>query len=591
MPWPFSSSSSWRDVARTKLALRDDVVAAEAARAPDNASPSSSESQLTQAYLRATAREIVQRIGDGEWTASQVLEAYIERAVLAQNVTNCLTEVMFEDARETALELDAEFAATKKLRGPLHGVPISFKDIFDIKGYDTTLGFTSCAGQPAPDDAHLVRVVREAGGVILAKTNIPQTMLFFECINPLWGRTTNPHNAAFTCGGSSGGEAALLAMDGVALGWGNDIGGSLRIPPSYCGIYSLKPCWMRISGGGTRNCWAGFEALRATVGPMGRSVDDLELAARLTFGARDNGPEPAPVPFREVKLPQRLRFGYYLSDELVKPSPACQRAVREAVNALRRAGHECVEVKVPDPARPIELFVGLTSGDGYKTLTKPIDPDPTEPSLFMMLMGPKVFDWVRSLCDWAVRAAYNDHIFARIVRAARKKSVYEFWQWTDMRDKYRELFYREVWDKHELDGIIAPVQAIPALPNDTVKFLPMLAGPTILYNIIDNPVGTVPVTHVDAVLDVHTAEWSDPKASGGHGSRIYERMLYEAGMTSKFKKGYYDAKRMEGLPVAVQVVGRQWEDEKVLAMMRVVDDALGERGFGPLSWKGQKKDP
>lgn len=87
----------------------------------------------------------------------------------------------------------------------------------------------------------MVRLVREAGGIPFVKTNVPQVLMFWECVNPTWGRTLNPYSAAHTSGGSSGGEAALLAMDGSALGWGNDIGGSLRIPASFCGIYSLKP--------------------------------------------------------------------------------------------------------------------------------------------------------------------------------------------------------------------------------------------------------------------------------------------------------------------------------------------------------------
>lgn len=86
-----------------------------------------------------------------------------------------------------------------------------------------------------------------AGAIIYAKTNIPQTMFAFECSNPVWGRTTNPYNENYTCGGSSGGEAALLAMDGSAIGIGSDVGGSLRIPAAYCGLYSLKPGGGRVS--------------------------------------------------------------------------------------------------------------------------------------------------------------------------------------------------------------------------------------------------------------------------------------------------------------------------------------------------------
>lgn len=131
-----------------------------------------------------------------------------------------------------------------------------------VAGFDSTIGFTAWSGNPAAvncsvrtvlDEAQtlifgkVVETLIAAGAIPLVKTNVPQTMLAFECSNPLWGRTTNPYNDAYTCGGSSGGEAALLAMDGSAFGIGTDIGGSLRIPSTYCGVYSLKPGKGRMS--------------------------------------------------------------------------------------------------------------------------------------------------------------------------------------------------------------------------------------------------------------------------------------------------------------------------------------------------------
>lgn len=109
------------------------------------------------------------------------------------------------------------------------------------------------------------------------RSNVPQTMLSFECNNPLFGRTTNPHSAAHTCGGSSGGEAALLASDGSAAGFGSDIGGSLRIPTGYCGIYALKPTKGRIPSKGTASARDGFEAINVSVAQMCRSAGDVEL--------------------------------------------------------------------------------------------------------------------------------------------------------------------------------------------------------------------------------------------------------------------------------------------------------------------------
>ena len=135
-----------------------------------------------------------------------------------------------------------------------------------------------------------MKQLREAGAIIIAKTNVPQTMLSIECSNPVWGRTTNPWSKDHTCGGSSGGESALLALSGSALGVGTDIGGSLRIPAGYTGIYSLKPSQWRVSTSGARGETShercihpymltprtdpnpGFEAVVAVAGPMGRSV-------------------------------------------------------------------------------------------------------------------------------------------------------------------------------------------------------------------------------------------------------------------------------------------------------------------------------
>ncbi|KAG2356313.1 hypothetical protein BDR07DRAFT_1339973 [Suillus spraguei] len=111
-------------------------------------------------------------------------------------------------------------------------------------------------------------------------------MLAFKCSNPLWGRTTNPWNNKYTCGGSSGGEGALLAMDGSALGIGSDIGGSLRIPASYCGVYSLKPTAERVSSIGTQAVRPGFEVIRSSHGSLARSVQDCELFCKTIFGQK-----------------------------------------------------------------------------------------------------------------------------------------------------------------------------------------------------------------------------------------------------------------------------------------------------------------
>ncbi|KAL4242437.1 Amidase signature (AS) superfamily protein, partial [Abortiporus biennis] len=193
--WPFSTTPSWSTLAQEKVSVRNSIIKEESVRCRYD-------DDVT--YLHATASEIVKRIEKGEWTAVDVLESYIGRAVKAQEKTNCLTEILFEDARKQAKALDEEFARTGNLKGPLHGVPISFKDCFDIVGYDTTMGFTGGINKPAKTNADILTVTKSLGAIPLAKTNLPQTMMFFECTNPIWGRTLNPFSEHHTSGGSSG---------------------------------------------------------------------------------------------------------------------------------------------------------------------------------------------------------------------------------------------------------------------------------------------------------------------------------------------------------------------------------------------------
>ncbi|KAH9991131.1 amidase signature domain-containing protein [Russula vinacea] len=496
-----------------------------------------------QKYLNATASQIVENIEAGTWTASGVLEAYVARAAQAQQAMNCLTEVFFEEAKEEALRLDAEFAATGRLKGPLHGVPISAKDQFDVKGFDSTIGYTQWANKPAEHDAAVVSKLRAAGAIIFAKTNVPQTLLAFESSNPLWGRTCNPWSAAHTSGGSSGGEGALLAADGAALGVGSDVGGSIRIPSGYCGILVLS----RDRGACRPN--PGFEAVRAVAGPMGRSVADLERMARVLFGERDASRQeyfPAPVPYRDVTLPKTLRIGYYLNDGAVKGSPACHRAVLETVEALRKEGHECIQIEPPDCAL-------TTAYTGVGTL--------------LVTLGPRLPGFIRAFAGWVIRNFIGDPIFASFLARSHHKSVLQYYNCVADKIAFERQTRTSLWDATEpenlaLHAVIAPVQAIPALPHGGCDRLAPIACATLMYNIVDSPVGV----------------W---RATPGNGSKILEGDLYGP-------KGAYNVQAMEGLPVGVQVVGQPWGEEKVLAIMHVIDAALGPRGFGPGSWGPSK---
>jgi len=192
-------------------------------------------------------------------------------------------------------------------------------------------------------------------------------------------------------------------------------------------------------------------------------------------------------------------------------------------------------------------------------------------------------DFVRALAGWVIRTFVGDTKFASFLAHSHHKSVHKYYSYVADKLAFEKQTRATLWDAREpenlaLDAVLAPVQAIPALPHGGCDHLAPLACATLMYNIVDLPVGVVPVTHVDPARDELSDEW---RAAPGNGSKILESEIYGP-------KGAYNTRAMEGLPVGIQVVGQPWEEEKVLAIMHIIDGVLGPRGFGPGSWGPSK---
>ena len=276
-----------------------------------------------------SATELAQMIAAGDVSSREVVEAHLARIDAVNGTVNAVTIALANSALDAADAADA--TSGPESNGPLHGVPFTIKENIDCVGSPTTQGVPALAEFMPARDAAVVARMKAAGGIPLARTNLPEMGVRIDTDNPLRGRTRNPWHGSLTPGGSSGGEAAALATGMTPIGIGNDIGGSLRNPAYCCGIASLKPTVGRIPLAAVNSGeYGGMSMALLTDGPMARSVADLRLGLRVMAGRDIVDPQSVDSPL-EGAVPERPRAA------LVTAIPGCELP-SETVAEIRRAG-------------------------------------------------------------------------------------------------------------------------------------------------------------------------------------------------------------------------------------------------------------
>lgn len=244
----------------------------------------------------------------------------------------------------------------------------SLKDQFRLPGLDATIGYASFASKADEEPSLLVKHLEQAGAVLYVKTNVPSTLMMAETANNVFGRTLNPYNRKLTPGGSSGGESALIALRGSYLGVGTDIGGSIRNPCSFTGLFGLRPSYGRISYHHVANTYRGQEAIRSTIGPMCRSVEDIRLFMSTLIDQKPwiQDAQCLPIPWRaeQETLPDRLCFGLATSDGMVAATPPLRRALDLVQKKLVDAGHKIIEYTPHENAEALGITFNMWSADG-----------------------------------------------------------------------------------------------------------------------------------------------------------------------------------------------------------------------------------
>jgi Asp-tRNA(Asn)/Glu-tRNA(Gln) amidotransferase A subunit family amidase len=266
----------------------------------------------------------------GAISSLELVDAHLDRIEAVNPHFNAFTMVLADQARASARRSDQGLKA-----GPLHGVPVTVKDSFDVTGLPTRLGSYFAPEAPAGEDSAVVQRLRRAGAIILGKTNTPEFLGSYETDNFITGRANNPWNVERTPGGSSGGEAAAIASGCSPGGVGSDGGGSIRVPAHFCGIAGLKPTPGRISLIGHRPSEAATGI--AVAGPMARTVADVRLLFEVLAGYDDRDPLSAPVEMRAPSI-EGARIGVFEAFYDIPVQPSVRRAVREAAALLKGLG-------------------------------------------------------------------------------------------------------------------------------------------------------------------------------------------------------------------------------------------------------------
>ncbi|KAI0646387.1 amidase signature enzyme [Trametes meyenii] len=524
-------------------------------------------SDADASILALSLSQLVTARADRSLELSHILQAYGKRALAAHEATNCLADFFLDEAESTA---------TRDSNLPLSGVPVSIKDCIDVAGHDTTLGFSANAARPAHTSAPIVQLLRDAGALVYAKTALPTACLSFECSSNLFGTTTNPYNPAFSPGASTGGGAALLAWQGSMIELGTDIGGSTRYPAAYCGLYAVKGTHGRFPSTGCVSCTPGLEAVPTVTAPLARTLDDLEEFWRRIIEMRpwEYDHTCAPIPWKPVDYiasGKKLRFALMVDDGVVPPTPAAERALREVESALADAGHQVV----PFPLEGLKIGYQLMFSDGaVSILESKRMGEYVNPALLTVRFLLQLPLWLKKLgaafLRWFSRPQGRNDAWASLIEIFHPRSALEERKLVIERDAYRAAWHT-AWHSAGLDLLLTVPHALPAVPKEPAasdKATLVSANYAFLYNVLDCTAGAMPVSYVDKACD-----------SYGPDYRKEARYLHMSDI-ARAVHDLYDARTMHGMPVGVQVVGRRFEEEKVIAGMKAIEHAMWKSGKG-----------
>ncbi|XP_062974558.1 vitamin D3 hydroxylase-associated protein-like [Elgaria multicarinata webbii] len=503
----------------------------------------------TAPILSLPLAELAEKLKEGSLSPESVLYTYMEKALAVTQEVNCVRHFIPE------CEQHLQELKKQKQKGLLYGIPVSIKDHIGCKGHLSTCGFVQLLSTLDEEDSVLVQVLKRQGANPFVLTNVPQSLMNYDCSNPIFGQTVNPLDHGRSPGGSSGGEGALIAGGGSILGFGSDIGGSIRLPSSFCGICGLKPTTGRLSHSGVKGPIDGICSVTETVTPMARDVDSLVLCmkALLCDDMFQLDATVPPMPFNEKIYSSctPLRIGYYDTDGYFLLPPCMRRAVHQTRKLLEEAGHTLVPFTPPSVDYVSdELFLRGLFADGGSTLLAMFKRDIVDPGLKPQVYCLRIPNLLKKVLAKIVKPWFP-RLASHLNALCGVRSVKNLWEHHKKVAAYHKKFVDQ-WRKCELDVVLCPVLGPAFTLGYPGKILAAVSS-TMLYNVLNFPAGVVPVTTVTE------ADEEELWQNQGHYGDPWDK---------KLKKAVEGA---VGLPVAVQCVALPWQEELCLRFMKEVE--------------------
>ena len=382
-----------------------------------------------------------------------------------------------------------------------------------------------------------------------------------ESTNRIYGRCKNPWNLERTSGGSSGGESALIASGCSPLGLGNDIGGSIRIPCLYTGLYGIKVTTNRLTlegdYSGNKSNKRGNVNIKACNGPMGKTVEDLVLMLKTLFVEEmwTGDSEIVPLAWNdaEYKSTRKLRIGYVDNDKFYAVSLGNKRAVLNAVKALELKGHEMVKLDFPNFEKAtIEYFAIMTSSGKFRPYSILMGDEPPIPEYNQMLKITKIPRCVRGIIAFFLKRI-NENRAAKILPKTTEKSAWEYIKESEAQQVIKKEFF-DWWKNNKLDALISPGLASPAVKHGESEHSFLSCCYTFLFNLLDFPTGAVPICKVEKGEDLY----DDPVNKDQYARKMKESI-----------------KGTVGLPLGVQITTLPYKEELLLNVMKQVETQVG----------------